>query len=118
MNNSSSSNWNSRVTLQEVPPSSVQPSHIPAATGARGHIPSPDVPQAAASENVMLDGAHTVPTIPNSQADVIMPDLPPPLDNPDNMIIKPTGNVSKVIADSKELKQKIKLMTWPLKELQ
>lgn len=74
--------------------------------------------EAAASENVMLDGAHAVPTIPNSQADVIMPDLPPPLDNPDDMIIKPTGNVSEVIADSKELKQKIKLMTWPLKELQ
>jgi hypothetical protein len=74
--------------------------------------------EAAASESVMLDGAHTVPTIPNSQADVIMPDLPPPLDNPDDMIIKPTGNVSEVIADSKELKQKIKLMTWPLKELQ
>ena len=74
--------------------------------------------EAATSESVMLDGAHTVPTIPNSQADVIMPDLPPPLDNPDDMIIKPTGNVSEVIADSKELKQKIKLMTWPLKELQ
>ncbi|KAI5406072.1 hypothetical protein KIW84_052718 [Lathyrus oleraceus] len=74
--------------------------------------------EAATSESVMLDGAHTIPTIPNSQADVIMPNLPPPLDNPDDMIIKPTGNVSEVIVDSKELKQKIKLMTWPLKELQ
>lgn len=76
MDSSSSSNWNSGVTLQEVPPSSVQSSHIPAATGAQGHVPSADVPQAAVSENVMLDGAHTAPTIPNSQADVIMPDIP------------------------------------------
>ncbi|XP_058777469.1 heat shock factor protein HSF8 isoform X2 [Vicia villosa] len=75
MDSSSSSNWNSGVTLQEVPPSSVQSSHIPAATGAQRHVPSADVPQAAASENVMLDGAHTAPTIPNSQADVIMPDI-------------------------------------------
>ncbi|KAI5389087.1 hypothetical protein KIW84_050772 [Lathyrus oleraceus] len=53
MDSSSSSNWSSRVTLQEVPPSSVQSSHIPATTGARRHIPSLDVPQAAASENVI-----------------------------------------------------------------
>lgn len=82
MDSSSSSSWNSGVTLQEVPPSSVQSSQIPSATGTQGHVPSaekPDilsVPQAAASQNVMNDGAHTAPSIPNSQADVGMPDIP------------------------------------------
>lgn len=82
MDSSSSSSWNSGVTLQEVPPSSVQSSQIPAATGTQRHIPSAEkpeilsVPQAAASEKVMKDGAHEAPTIPVSQADVVMPDLP------------------------------------------
>lgn len=82
MDSSSSSSWNSGVTLQEVPPSSLQSSQIPAATGTQRHIPSAEkpeilsVPQAAASEKVMKDGAHEAPTIPVSQADVVMPDLP------------------------------------------
>ncbi|CAK8540333.1 unnamed protein product [Lathyrus sativus] len=93
MDSSSSSNWNSGVTLQEVPPSSVQSSHIPAATGAQGHMPSADVTQAAASENVMLDGAHAAPTIPNSQADVIMPDIPSiPETVPRNILDIPEDN--------------------------
>jgi heat shock transcription factor len=82
MDSSSSSSWNSGVTLQEVPPSSVQSSQFPAATGTQGHIPSAENPEilsvpqaAAASENVMKDGAHAAPTIPTSQADVIMPDI-------------------------------------------
>ncbi|WJX56370.1 hypothetical protein P8452_42034 [Trifolium repens] len=82
MDSSSSSSWNSGVTLQEVPPSSVQSSQFPAATGTQGHIPSAENPEilsvpqaAAASENVMKDGACATPTIPTSQADVIMPDI-------------------------------------------
>ncbi|KAK7307322.1 hypothetical protein VNO77_40270 [Canavalia gladiata] len=83
MDSSSSSSWTSGVTLQEVPPTSVQSSHVPAATGTQGHIPSADkpeilsVPQAVASEKVKKDGTHNVPSIPVSQADVIMSDLPP-----------------------------------------
>ncbi|XP_027360056.1 heat stress transcription factor A-1d [Abrus precatorius] len=83
MDSSSPSSWTSGVTLQEVPPTSVQSSHIPAATGTQGHFPSickPEtlsVPQAMASDQVKKDGAHDAPCIPVSQADVVMPDLPP-----------------------------------------
>nr|ABJ09074.1 heat shock transcription factor 1 variant c [Medicago sativa] len=82
MDSSSSTSWNSGVTLQEVPPSSVQSTQIPMSTGTQGHIPSAEkpeilsVPQAAASANVMKDGTHAASTIPTSQADVIMPDIP------------------------------------------
>nr|ABJ09072.1 heat shock transcription factor 1 [Medicago sativa]ABJ09075.1 heat shock transcription factor 1 [Medicago sativa] len=82
MDSSSSTSWNSGVTLQEVPPSSVQSTQIPVSTGTQGHIPSAEkpeilsVPQAAASANVMKDGTHAASTIPTSQADVIMPDIP------------------------------------------
>ncbi|XP_061363669.1 heat shock factor protein HSF8-like [Gastrolobium bilobum] len=82
MDSSSSSSWTSGVTLQEIPPATVQSSHIPAATGNQGHFPSTgkpeilSVPQAAVSDKVAKDGAHEAPSIPVSQADVIMPDLP------------------------------------------
>ncbi|KAJ1395653.1 Winged helix-like DNA-binding domain superfamily [Sesbania bispinosa] len=83
MDSSSTSSWTSGVTLQEVPPASVQSSHIPAAaTVTQGHVPSAEkpeilsVPQPAASEKVIKDGAHEAPSIPVSQTDVIMPDLP------------------------------------------
>ncbi|KAK7309639.1 hypothetical protein RJT34_06532 [Clitoria ternatea] len=81
MDSSSSSSWASGVTLQEVPPASVQSLHVPTPTGNQGHIPSAgkpntiSVPQAVASEKAMKDGAHDTPSI--SQVDVIMPDLPP-----------------------------------------
>ncbi|XP_028227578.1 heat stress transcription factor A-1d-like isoform X2 [Glycine soja] len=83
MDSSSSSGWTSGVTLKEVSPASVQSSHVPAATGTQGHVPSTvkpeilSVPQAVASEKVMKDGAHDPPSIPVSQADVMIPDLPP-----------------------------------------
>ncbi|XP_057758430.1 heat shock factor protein HSF8-like [Arachis stenosperma] len=73
----------SGVTLQEVSPASLQSSHTPAATGTQGHIPSaaipdiPSLPQVAAPEKVTKDGSSGAPPIHASQADVIMPDLPP-----------------------------------------
>ncbi|XP_019447001.1 PREDICTED: heat shock factor protein HSF8-like [Lupinus angustifolius] len=82
----------SGVTLQEVPPATVQSSHIPAAIGTQEHAPSKgkyeplSSPQVAACGNgikaqypeinVMV-GAPKVPSIPVSQADVIMPDISP-----------------------------------------
>lgn len=81
MDSSSSSSWTSGATLQEVPPASVQPSHIPDSTGTQAHIPSAEkpvivsVPQAAVSEKVIKNRAHEAPTMPVSQADVIMPDI-------------------------------------------
>ncbi|XP_022643090.1 heat shock factor protein HSF8 isoform X2 [Vigna radiata var. radiata] len=83
MDSSGSSGWTSGVTLKEVSPASVQSSHVPAATGTQGHVhPTvkpeiPSVPQAVASENVTKDGGHGEPSIPVSQADVLIPDLPP-----------------------------------------
>ncbi|XP_047166701.1 heat shock factor protein HSF8 isoform X1 [Vigna umbellata] len=83
MDSSGSSGWTSGVTLKEVSPASVQSSHVPAATGTQGHVrPTvkpeiPSVPQAVASENVTKDGGHGVPSIPVSQADMVIPDLPP-----------------------------------------
>ncbi|KAK7366959.1 hypothetical protein VNO80_08963 [Phaseolus coccineus] len=83
MDSSGSSGWTSGVTLKEVSPASVQSSHVPAATGTQGHVHptvKPEissVPQAVASENVTKDGGHVAPSIPVSQADVVIPDLPP-----------------------------------------
>ena len=83
MDSGSSSSWTSAVTLQEVPPASVQSSHIPATPGTQGHVPSagkPEIqslPQATAPEKVTKDGALEVPAITIPQADVIMPDLTP-----------------------------------------
>ncbi|XP_061376381.1 heat shock factor protein HSF8-like [Gastrolobium bilobum] len=80
----------SGVTLQEVPPTTVQSSHTPAATGTQGHPPSTgksqilSSPQVAACEEAtkaqypnidVLFGAPEAPSIPVPQADVIMPDL-------------------------------------------
>ncbi|QCD90805.1 heat shock transcription factor 4 [Vigna unguiculata] len=83
MDSSGSSGWTSGVTLKEVSPASVQSSHVPAATGTQGHVlPTvkpeiPSVAQALASENVTEDGGHGAPSIPVSQANVVIPDLPP-----------------------------------------
>ncbi|TKY70043.1 Heat stress transcription factor A-1d [Spatholobus suberectus] len=83
MDSGSSSSWTSGVTLQEVSPAAVQSTHFPAAPGTQGHVPSTvkpeilSVPQAVASEKVTKDGAHHAPSVPVSQADVMMPDFPP-----------------------------------------
>ncbi|XP_020203073.1 heat shock factor protein HSF8 [Cajanus cajan] len=84
MDSSSSSGWTSGVTLQEVSPATVQSSRAPAATGTQGLVPStvkPEIvsvpPQAVASEKVTKDGTPDAPSIPVSEADVMMPDLPP-----------------------------------------
>jgi len=74
MDSSGSSGWTSGVTLKEV---------SPASTGTQGHVRptvKPEissVPQAVASENVTKNGGHGAPSIPVSQADVVIPDLPP-----------------------------------------
>ncbi|MED6143697.1 hypothetical protein PIB30_008338 [Stylosanthes scabra] len=80
-----SSTWpsGSGVSLQEVPPTSVQSSPTPAATGTQGHAPLsakpevPSLPKAAAPEKVTQDGSSGAPPLHVSQADVIMPDLSP-----------------------------------------
>ncbi|KAK7407144.1 hypothetical protein VNO78_08812 [Psophocarpus tetragonolobus] len=83
MDSNSSSGWTSGVTLKEVSPASMQSSQVPTASGTQGNVPSAikpevlSVPQAVASENVAKDGAHDAPSIPVSQADVMIPDLPP-----------------------------------------
>ncbi|KAL2348919.1 hypothetical protein Fmac_002919 [Flemingia macrophylla] len=83
MDSSGSSGWTSGVTLQEVSPASVQSSHAPTATGTQGHVPSTakpemlSVPQAVVSENVGKDGTPEAPSIPVSEADLMMPDIPP-----------------------------------------
>ncbi|KAK0590212.1 hypothetical protein LWI29_024029 [Acer saccharum] len=89
-NSGSSSNRVSGVTLQEVPPTSGQPSHVPAASGIPGHGPSAAVSEIQSSAQVTscekiatdqfsdisaLVGAQEAPSIPISQADVIMPEL-------------------------------------------
>ncbi|MED6143695.1 hypothetical protein PIB30_008337 [Stylosanthes scabra] len=83
MDSGSSSSWTSGVTLQEVPPTSVQSSHIPITPGASGHVPSiakreiQSLPQAGAPEKDSKDGASDLPSIHVPQADVLMPDLAP-----------------------------------------
>ncbi|KAL1315765.1 hypothetical protein AAHE18_15G010100 [Arachis hypogaea] len=83
MDSGSSSSWTSGVTLQEVPPTSVQSSHVPITPGAPGHVPSaakPEIqslPQAGVPEKVTRVGASDIPSIHVPQADVIMPDLAP-----------------------------------------
>ncbi|XP_028802931.1 heat shock factor protein HSF8 [Neltuma alba] len=67
MDSSSSSSWTSGVTLQEVPPTSVQSSHIPAASGTLG--PSADKSK--------IPSTKTAPAVSASQADIIMPELSP-----------------------------------------
>ncbi|TXG54272.1 hypothetical protein EZV62_019528 [Acer yangbiense] len=89
-NSGSSSNRVSGVTLQEVPQTSGQPSHVPAASGIPGHGPSAAVSEIQSSAQVTscekiatdqfsdisaLVGAQEAPSIPISQADVIMPEL-------------------------------------------
>ncbi|XP_054790475.1 heat shock factor protein HSF8-like [Prosopis cineraria] len=67
MDSSSSSSWTSGVTLQEVQPTSVQSSHIPAASGASG-------PLADKSE---IPSTKTAPAVSASQVGVIIPELSP-----------------------------------------
>ncbi|KAK7252501.1 hypothetical protein RIF29_36482 [Crotalaria pallida] len=98
LDSSSSSSRTSGVTLQEVPPASVQSSHIPAAKGTEGHIPLAGKPenlssqQTAASEKVTKVGAPEVPSICVPQADVIMPDLSPMTEITGNILDIPEEN--------------------------
>ncbi|KAK7250639.1 hypothetical protein RIF29_33189 [Crotalaria pallida] len=90
MDRGSSLGWTSGVTLEEVPPASVQSSHILDAIGTQEHAPSTgkseslSSPQVVACENAakaqypevnVLVGEPEVPAIPFSQVDAIMSDL-------------------------------------------
>lgn len=89
-NSGSTSSRISEVTLQEVvPPNSGQSSYAPAASGISGHGPSAGISETQSSQCVttekiatdkfpdidVLVGAQEAPSIPISQADVVMPDL-------------------------------------------
>ncbi|KAK7386636.1 hypothetical protein VNO78_26970 [Psophocarpus tetragonolobus] len=80
----------SGVTLQEVPPTTVQSSHVPSTTGCQGHGPSTgkseilSSPQVAACEEVtkaqypninVSIGESNAPAIPVTETDEIMTDL-------------------------------------------
>ncbi|XP_044466772.1 heat shock factor protein HSF8 isoform X2 [Mangifera indica] len=81
----------SGVTLQEFPPTSGQSSYVPAASRISSHDPSASIsesqssPRVTSSENItteefpdisMLVGAQGEPSIPISQGDIIMPEIP------------------------------------------
>ncbi|KAH7576502.1 hypothetical protein JRO89_XS01G0086900 [Xanthoceras sorbifolium] len=89
-NSGSSSNHMTGVTLQEVPPTSGQLSHVPAASVISGNGPSAAVSerqssaQVTSAEKIATDqfsdisavvGTQEAPSIPISQADVMMPEL-------------------------------------------
>ncbi|KAJ0051678.1 hypothetical protein Pint_03479 [Pistacia integerrima] len=90
-NHGSSPSHVSGVTLQEVPPTSGQSSYVPAASRISGHGPSAAMSESQSSPHVtssekittdefpdisMLVGAQGEPSIPISQGDIIMPEMP------------------------------------------
>lgn len=90
-NSGSSPSRVSGVTLQEVPPTSGQSSYAPTASRISGHVPSAAMSESQSSPHVtssekittdefpdisMLVGAQGEPSIPISQGDIIMPEIP------------------------------------------